>query len=285
MPGRSAVNVQHHTEDPATRYLSRPGGRIAYDIQGEGPLIVCVPGMGELRSSYRFLVPALVEAGYRVVTMDLRGHGDSDTTFDTYDDVAAGSDLVALLEALGERAAIVGNSMGAGASVWAAAEAPHRVAALVLIGPFVRQVPVGKLMELAFGLAMLRPWARAAWLAWYPKLFPGRRPPDFEEHRERISRSLKRPGGARAFAATTRTSHAPAEARLDDVRSPTLVVMGARDPDFPDPDAEARIVAGRLRGEVVLVPDAGHYPHAEYPEIVTPAVVTYLGRVLPTPAA
>ena len=40
--------------------------------------------MGDLRSVYRFLAPALVEARYRVATMDLRGHGDSDATFERY---------------------------------------------------------------------------------------------------------------------------------------------------------------------------------------------------------
>src|SRR5512140_2172703 len=81
---------------PVTRFLDRPGGRIAYDLAGAGPLIVCTPGMGDLRSSYRFLAPALVAAGYRVATMDLRGHGDSDPTFAECDDVAAGTDVVAL---------------------------------------------------------------------------------------------------------------------------------------------------------------------------------------------
>lgn len=269
------------TDDPEepTRYLSRPGGRIAYDVRGDGPLVVCVPGIGELRSSFRFLAPALVAAGYRVITMDLRGHGDSDTTFDAYDDVAAGSDVVALLEELGERGVVVGNSMGAGAAAWAAAEAPDRIAGLVLVGPFVRQVPVGKLMELAFRVAMMRPWGRAAWLSWYPTLFPGRKPPDFREHRDRIGGSLKEPGRWKAFAATTRTSHAPVEARLDEVRAPTLVIMGSADPDFPDPAAEARMVAERLDGDVLLVPNAGHYPQAEYPEVVSPAVAEFLGRV------
>lgn len=278
MTGRSAGEGQSTAEDPTARSLSRPGGRIAYDVRGEGPLVVCVPGMGELRSSYRFLAPALVKGGYRVATMDLRGHGDSDVTFDVYDDVAAGSDVVALIEELGRPAAVVGNSMGAGAAVWAAAEAPDRVAALILVGPFVRQVPVGKLMELAFKVSMMRPWGRAAWLGWYPKLFPGRKPPDFEEHRARIGRSLKQPGRWKAFAATTRTSHAPVEARLGAVRAPTLVIMGERDPDFPDPAAEAQWVAQRLDAEVIMVPDAGHYPQAEYPEVVSPAVAGFLAR-------
>jgi pimeloyl-ACP methyl ester carboxylesterase len=44
-------------------------------------LVVLVPGTSDLRASYRFLAPALKEAGYRVACTDLRGHGDSDATF------------------------------------------------------------------------------------------------------------------------------------------------------------------------------------------------------------
>ena len=43
-------------------------------------LVVLVPGMGGLRACYRFLAPALKEAGYRVACTDLRGYGDSDAT-------------------------------------------------------------------------------------------------------------------------------------------------------------------------------------------------------------
>lgn len=269
-------------EQPTLRYLARPEGRVAYDVTGAGPLVLCVPGMGDLRSAYRFLAPAMADAGYRVATMDLRGHGDSDATFSSYDDVAAGTDVVALIGELGGPAVVVGNSMGAGAVAWAAAEAPDRVSGLVLIGPFVRQVPVGAMAVLMFRLALMWPWGRAAWLAYYPKLYPGRPPADLEEHRARIRASLRRPGHWQAFAKTTRSSHAPVEARLDEVQAPTLVVMGERDPDFPDPAAEAQLVARRLGGEVLMVPDAGHYPQAEYPEVVTPAVVEFLrGRTEP----
>jgi len=262
-----------------TRYLARPGGRIAYDVTGEGPLVVAVPGMGDVRSVYRFLAPALADAGFRVATMDLRGHGESDTTFDQYDDVAAGTDLLALVEELGGGPAVlVGNSMGAGAAAWAAVESPGKVRALVLIGPFVRNAPVGRGAALAFRLALLRPWGPAAWNAWYAKLYPGRRPADFEAHRARIRASLRRPGGWAAFARTTHTSHAPAAARLDSVTAPTLVVMGDADPDFKDPAAEAAWIAETLRGRAVIVPGSGHYPHAEYPEIVTPEVVEFLRR-------
>jgi pimeloyl-ACP methyl ester carboxylesterase len=262
-----------------TTWLPRPEGRIAYDMAGTGPLVVCVPGMGELRSSYRRTVPALVAAGCTVVTMDLRGHGDSDATFSRYDDVAAGGDVVALLEHLGAPAVLVGNSMGAGAAAWAAAERPDLVTGLVLLGAFVRNPPTGALTALAFRAAMAGPWAPRVWNAYLPSLYPGRRPEDFAEHRAEIAASLRRPGHDRAFRRTTRTSHAPVEARLAEVRAPALVVMGERDPDFADPAAEARWIADRLHGEVVLVPGAGHYPQVEDPDVVNPALVGFVRRV------
>ena len=40
-----------------TQYLDRGEGRIAYDVTGSGPLVVAVPGMGDLRSTYRHLAP------------------------------------------------------------------------------------------------------------------------------------------------------------------------------------------------------------------------------------
>ncbi|CAN5759832.1 hypothetical protein BH23CHL8_BH23CHL8_29140 [soil metagenome] len=52
--------------------------------------------------------------------------------------------------------------------------------------------------------------------------------------------------------------------------------MGDCDPDFPDPAAEAALIAERLDASVLLVPGAGHYPQAEYPEVVTPAVLRFL---------
>src|SRR5947209_19971987 len=103
------------------RFLQRPEGRISYTVQGSGPLVVAVPGMGDLRSTYRELVGPLVDAGFRVATTDLRAHGDSDTTFTQFGDIPTARDLVALIDELGGPAVILGNSMGAAAAAWAAA--------------------------------------------------------------------------------------------------------------------------------------------------------------------
>lgn len=268
------------------RYLDRGEGRIAYQLLGPegGPLVVMAPGMGDLRSAYRFLAPAVADAGYRVATMDLRGHGDSDATFGRYDDVVTGQDMLALAaELTGGRsgAVLVGNSMSSGSAAWAAAEQPEAVAGLVLTGPFVRNGDVSALQRLMFQALISGPWASAAWLSYYPKLYPGRKPEDFDAHRAAIKHSLARRDRRKAFVRTTRVNHDPVEARLHQVHAPTLVVMGEADPDWPDPAAEADYIAGRLSAEVLMVPQAGHYPHAEYPEVVTPRVLQFLARVAP----
>ena len=257
-------------------HLSLSEGRIAYEVTGEGPLVVCVPGMGELRSAYRHTVPALVEAGFRVAAFDLRGHGDSDATFSAYDDEAAAGDLLALVDELGSGPAVVlGNSMGAGAAVVAAARAPQQIAGLALLGPFLRNPDVSRLKAWAMHAALVKPWGPAAWKAYHRSAFPGRKPADFDGHWEAVRASLARPGRWQAFQRTARTSHAPAEEALGDVRAPALVVMGTADPDWPDATAEARWAADALSAELLLVDGAGHYPMAEEPEQVNPALVAF----------
>lgn len=260
-------------------HLDRPEGRIAYRVTGDGPLIVCVPGMGEIAASYRHTVPALREAGFRVAVMDLRGHGESDATFSAYDDVTAGTDILALIAHLGGPAVVVGNSMAAGAAVWAAAENPAAVSGLGLLGPFVRNAPTNPFAAATFRLLMLRPWARAAWLAYLPQLYPGRRPADFAEHRAAIRAAMSRPGATAAFARTTRTDHSLAEKRIPEVSAPALVIMGTADPDFSDPRGEAAWIGEQLHARVTLVEGAGHYPQAEQPEQVSPALVAFCREV------
>ena len=94
--------------------------------------------------------------------------------------------------------------------------------------------------------------------------------------------SLKRPGYGKAFSLTTRqTTHDPAEARLGDVTAPAIVIMGDSDPDFKDPAGEAAWIGEKLNAQVVMVPEAGHYPQSQQPEITTPAVLGFLATVVP----
>jgi pimeloyl-ACP methyl ester carboxylesterase len=55
--------------------------------------------------------------------------------------------------------------------------------------------------------------------------------------------------------------------------------MGEKDPDFPDPKAEADWIGHALSAEVVMVSDAGHYPQSQRPDITTDAILRFLDRV------
>src|SRR5262245_10622926 len=115
------------------QYLQRPEGRVAYTVDGpaDRPLVVLIPGMGDLRATWRELVAPLTDAGHRVAALDLRGHGDSDATFTTHGVEPIAADVRALLDALlapGERAVLIGSSVGAGAATRVAADDPTRVA-------------------------------------------------------------------------------------------------------------------------------------------------------------
>jgi pimeloyl-ACP methyl ester carboxylesterase len=276
------MNISQTKEDTMiTRMLEREGGRIAYDVQGSGPLVICAPGMGDIRQTFRYLVPALIEAGFRVATFDLRGHGESDTTFATFDDEAEASDILALAEQLGAPAVVIGNSMGAGAGVIAAALRPDVVTSLVLVGPFVRNPKVNPILTGVMRVATAAPWAAAVWKAYLPGLYAGRKPADQVEFAAAANAAMRRRGYASAFSKTTHLSHAPAEAQLANVTAPVLVVMGELDPDFPKPSEEAAWIAAQLDAEVLMVPEAGHYPQSQQPELVNPAVVAFLKKQSP----
>ncbi|MFB8005957.1 alpha/beta fold hydrolase [Nocardia sp. NPDC056000] len=261
-------------------FLQRPEGRIAYDITGTaGPFVICVPAWSELRQSYRHLVPLLAAQGCRVVTMDIRGHGDSDATFTSYDDAALATDLRALIDELGEPVFIVGNSMGAGAGVIVAVEASEKVRGLALLGPMVRDPQVGPFMKLLMRILLVKPWGPAAFMTYYPKWLPGAKPVDYAEHKTRVRQNMRRPGHWAAFVHTGRTSHAPAEQRLSKVKTPAVIVMGAADVDWQDPAAEAEWIGRQLRAEVVMIPGIGHFPQAQAPKETAAAIGQLISQV------
>ena len=262
-------------------YLERPQGRVSFTVEGAGPLVVAVPGMGDLRSSYRELVAPLVAAGYRVAVTDLRAHGDSDTTFTEFGDVATARDLIALIEELGGPAVVLGNSMGAAAAAWAAAERPDLVSGLVLYGPLLRDPAMGRLatglLHLLYRGMFAKPWGAALWAGYYRRtLNRGRIAPWLGEHVAAIRASLSEPGRLRSFRRLTlQLTHSVVEPRLGDVRAPMLAFVGDLDPDFRDVAAECSWMES-IGAEVVRVPEAGHYPHAQRPDVTVPGTLDFL---------
>ncbi len=276
-----------------THFVDVPGGQLAYDDTGAaGPLIVCTPGVGDRRQLYRFLSPALAEAGYRVVTMDLRGHGESSTGWPTYSAAAVGSDILALIRHLnaerqdgGAQAVVIAESISTASAVWAAAEAPEQIAGLVLCGPAGGGGEPPSAMRRAAMMAggEIVGRLRWAWLAYWASLFKARKPADFTAYKQALRAMLGEPGRMAALHAMMREIASgtadECNARMPEVRCPALVVMGTKDPDSHDPAAEAAAIARSLRGRAALIEGAGHYPMAEFPDRVAAEVVPFLKQV------
>jgi pimeloyl-ACP methyl ester carboxylesterase len=122
-----------------TRDFEFEGHRLVYDDYGEGERVVLLlPGLLFSRAMHRPLAEALAGRGHRVVCLDLLGHGESDRPPEmaNYSMTIFGRQAIALLDHLEvERAVIAGTSLGANASLEAAAAAPERVRGLVIEMP------------------------------------------------------------------------------------------------------------------------------------------------------
>jgi pimeloyl-ACP methyl ester carboxylesterase len=259
-----------------TSFFKQQNGTIAYDDMGSGPLVICVPSMGDLRQEYRFLAQQLAEAGYRAVSMDVRGHGETSTGWDDYSVAGVGADIVALIRHLNAGPAfIVGESMAAGAAIWAAAESPESVKGLVLIGPFTRGEGQ-PLLQLLFRVMLSRPWGPSMWLRYFRTLYPTRQPADFTEYCAALYANLKQPRRLEALQKMIDASKRASEERIPRITAPTLILMGSQDPDFKPPEAEAMWVANALRGTYHMIEGAGHYPQAEMPEVTAPLILSFL---------
>jgi pimeloyl-ACP methyl ester carboxylesterase len=236
-----------------------------------------LPGMGALRSEYRYLAPKLTEAGYRAVTVDLRGHGESSVPWQTYDVPSVGGDILAMIEHLDAGAAhLIGTSFSAAPVVWAAVEHPDDVRSLLLISPFVRTAKINPVMSVLFWLMMHNPWRARTWTMYYGSLYPSRKPDDFKDYLSQLQANMVQRGRFDAANALATSSRQPSEERLKRVKAPTLVIMGTKDPDFPDPAAEGRSVAEQAGGKLELIEGAGHYPQTEMPEKTSPIVMDFL---------
>jgi pimeloyl-ACP methyl ester carboxylesterase len=264
-----------------TDYLKNENGEIAYEETGSGPLVICIPGMGDLRRGYRFLLPQLAAGGFRAVSLDVRGHGESSVGWADYSVAGVGSDVVALIRHLNSGPAyLLGASMGAGAAVWAAAEAPERVSGLVLLGPFVRSEP-NALTNLLYRVMFARPWGPAMWLVYYNTLYPTHKPADFQDYQAALKTNLGEAGRLEALQQMLFASKSASERRLSSVRAPALVLMGSQDPDFKRPEDEAQWVAQSLKGQYAMIAGAGHYPHAEMPEVTGSRILAFLSNSKP----
>ena len=273
-----------------TEHLSIGANTIAYDLTGEGPLVVLAHGMGDSRHSYRFIAPALAAAGYRVANVDIRGCGDSSLGWDGYSRTEIAGDLVALVRHLGGPAVIMGQSISGGAATVAAATAPELIRGLIELGSFTRAQSVdlgGLLRNRRYRTGTLR-LGRAAMLgsvkAWkqYLDVANPTKPADWDAELGRIEAKMSEPGRMKVLKAMGMTSPGDAGAQLANVRCPVLVVMGSEDPDWADPRAEGEKILADLPdglGRLEMI-EGGHYLHTSSSQAVLDLSLPFLAQTL-----
>jgi pimeloyl-ACP methyl ester carboxylesterase len=276
-PGAGAQGCAPAAAVPATttqtRFLAVGDGQIAYDdTGGSGPLVLAIPGMGDLRSEYRALRPLLQQAGYRVVTVDIRGHGESSVRWSDYSAHAVGRDALALIEHLDAGPAVIlGNSFAAGSALWAAHDAPKWVRGVVLLGPIVRDGPPSWFGTTAVAVGFGGPWRVAFWTTYWNSLFPSRKPADHAAARAALASNLREPGRMDALRTMIGLSKADTGAMLARSRVPALVVMGT---DLAERQA---LVGDVAQGQ--LAPYFVHQVGESCPLIVEPALQASLAQV------
>lgn len=264
------------------------GVDFAYLSAGSGPLVLLLHGFPDTAHTWDRTITALAEAGFRAVAPCMRGyHPTSIPTDGKYDSDTLGRDVLALIEALGEKQAIVvGHDWGASAAYSAAALGPERVKLLVTVAiPHPRAMkPTPKLFwTLRHFLYLRRKGAGAAvrandgalvdvyWRRWSPawKSIPA-------AETAHVKAAFAQPGCAEAacgyYAAVTLPTLPPSHRQQ--VKVPTVSFAGEHDMIAPRAYEKARRCFDASY-EVVIVP-GGHFMHREHPE----PFVTELVRTL-----
>ncbi len=264
------------------------GHRIVYLDEGQGSPVILVHGFGGSMWQWEYQQGALA-TGHRLITLDLLGSGLSDKPDQTYspDDMVAF--LTAFMDALGiQRASLVGNSMGGGLVIGMALAHPERVDRLVLISGFpdhVREKLTGTLVKRAIDTSA------PTWLVRLGNWLAGRGLTEsvlqeivYDQSRltqavlDRAYRNRRRPGLIPPIMAQARALPQWEEGfakRIGSIARPTLIIWGQEDRIFPP--QVGRDLAATIPGSTLeLVPQAGHIPQWERPDLVNPLLLRFL---------
>ena len=280
----------------AHRYADLAGLRLHYVEAGEGPLVVLLHGFPEFWFSWRFQIPALAAAGFRVVAPDMRGYNLSDRPkgVDSYALERLARDVERLIDALGEeRAVVVGHDWG-GIVAWAVAILhPERVERLAILNvPHPERFSRGlrtprQLLRSSYAFFFQIPWLpervlRAGDFALVRSVFRNDpvRPETFDEDDiDRYIEALSRPGALTAainyYRALARRAPTVARALRRRIEAPVMVIWGQSDlflvSELAEPDP-ALVPDVRLE----RLPDASHWVQQDRPEKVNALLLDFL---------
>lgn len=264
------------------------GNRIAYVDRGEGPAVILLHGFGGAMWQWEYQ-QATLAARYRVIALDLLGSGWSDKPDIEYTPTQLVKSLRGVMDGLGiHRAALIGNSMGAGVAIGMALSYPERVDRLVLVAGLpdhIRNKLTSPLVKRAVEsrapvwLVSLGNWlaGRGLTVTVLSEMVhdAGLLTPAVIE---RSYRNRKCPGMIPPLLALTRNLPLWEDGfarRLHEITQPTLVLWGAEDRVFP-PQVGRDLAKVIPRSSFVLIPEAGHLPQWERPEVVNPILIDFL---------
>jgi len=282
------------------RFVVTNGIRLFCLTEGDGPLVLLVHGFPEYSWSWRHQLPALAEAGYRAVAVDLPGYGRSDKPDVRYDEPWVNAVLGGTVAALGaERCVIVGHDWG-GLLVWPFARRyPDLLAGVVGVNtPDLPRLdmPITDLLRAAFPdqppyIVQFQARGPADWilgrdpLAFMQAMLRGpatRRVEVFtDDVVERLAAPLRTAGAITPPLEYYRNMDRNWEVAADlppQVTVPALMISAADDPVLTPAMAdgmEDRV----LRLEKVLIEDCGHWTQQEQPEATNRALIGWLDRL------
>ena len=278
------------------RYAALGDVRLHYVEAGEGPLVVLLHGFPQFWYMWRFQIPALAEAGFRVVAPDMRGYNLSERPprVSDYRVELLARDVGRLIQACGgESAAVVGHDWGAISAWFTAMLYPERVAKLVILNVphparFMRRLWTPKQLRkswYAFALQIPgRPGRRIEREVFSRFLLDIRRDPSrpgafTEEDAERYRGAMARPDALSAacnyYRALFRRNPARVRALLRKIEASTLVIWGERDRYLSTELAEAdRSWVPNLRVE--RLPEASHWVAEDRPDEVNALLLDLL---------
>jgi pimeloyl-ACP methyl ester carboxylesterase len=260
-----------------------PGVTLFVQDLGAGRPVVLVAGFGLDHTAWDAEVRLLTEH-HRVVCVDQRGHGRSDKPLGGYEVDRLAADLIAVLDALDLRdVTLVGWSFGGQVAFKVAADAPERLAQLVLVGS--NGVSASRTAAFPFGapadavepmlVAGEQNGRLAARRAALVQGFHGDPDPDILNLL--LQRSLRMPSWA-AVACYQTMLRADLVDRIPDVRLPVLQLIGAEDPVHSAKGA--RWLTEQLcDARLVELADCGHFPMFEAPAAFDAALVEFVGSV------
>jgi pimeloyl-ACP methyl ester carboxylesterase len=238
----------------------------------DGEPLVLVHGYSDSSHSFSQLLP-LLDPGYRVHAIDLRGHGGSDRPADGYGIDSLAADVVSFLDAVGiARADLVGHSLGTLVARRVAETRPDRVDRLVLIG--AARAPVNddvrglraEVMEL--DETTLSEFAREFQLSTVHTGMPD----GFLDRVVEVSRSMPLHAWQGVIEGLAVFDD---DADLARIAAPTLLLWGQHDAYFGR-DEQEWLARSIPRARLHIYPDSGHNPHWEIPDIVARDIQAFL---------